>query len=199
MRTTGVAALAASGLGAGLLAQDGRQVIRSRADLVTSDVGIRDARGRFVADLKPSEFEVYEDGVRQQIVSFVLSHGGRLRAVDGRPPVVPEGIALPASRPVEEAGRVFVVFIDDQHLDPRNTPRIRDLVRRISTELICEGDMFAVPRPARRRSKWISPTTGSAWMPPSGRSWATPCRPPTSSRRLRHRKGSPRSVTGCRR
>lgn len=138
------AALAAAGPPL-VFTQGERQVIRSRADLVTSDVSVRDAEGRFVPDLRPAEFEIFEDGVRQQIVSFAISHGGRIRGLESAPAAAPEGIVLPGQRPVDgAAGRVFVVFVDDQHLDPRNTPRIRDLVRRLSKELIREGDLFAV-------------------------------------------------------
>ena len=47
-------------------------------DLVTTDVIARDGQGQFISDLKTDEFEVYEDGVRQEIVSLVLTHGGRV-------------------------------------------------------------------------------------------------------------------------
>src|SRR5262245_12140311 len=57
----------------------GQPTFRVSVDLVTTDVIVRDQRSdQFVADLKPEEFEVYEDGVKQQIVSLVLTHGGRV-------------------------------------------------------------------------------------------------------------------------
>ncbi len=43
---------------------------RIAVDLVTTDVIVRDGADQFVADLKPDEFEVYEDGVKQEIVSM---------------------------------------------------------------------------------------------------------------------------------
>jgi VWFA-related protein len=56
-----------------------------------------------------------------------------------------EGILLPASRPTPDAsGRVFLIFIDDLHLDAASTPRIRALCKSIAKELIHEGDMFGV-------------------------------------------------------
>jgi hypothetical protein len=51
--------------------QSSSQVIRRSVDLVTSDVIVRDDKGAFVPDLNKSDFEVYEDGVKQDIVSFV--------------------------------------------------------------------------------------------------------------------------------
>ena len=122
------------------------QVIRSRVDLVTTDVIVRDGSGQFVADLRKEDFEVYEDGVQQELVSFTLTHGGRIFNGEAPPPAVAEeGIILPAARPTSDAaGRIFLVFVDDLHLDFRNTPRIRELFKKISKELIHEGDMFGI-------------------------------------------------------
>src|SRR5678816_4754150 len=61
------------------------------------------------------------------------------------PPPVQEGIILPRSRPTNDAaGRVFLLFIDDLHLDFRSTPRTRDLIKRMMRLLIHEGDMFGI-------------------------------------------------------
>jgi VWFA-related protein len=126
--------------------QQQREVIRRQIDVITTDVIVRDNRGQFVADLKKDEFEVYEDGVKQEVVSFVLTHGGRVyNQTLPAPPKPQAGIILPAPRPTNDAaGRIFVIFVDDLHLDFRNTGRIRDLFKTVSTELIHEGDMFAV-------------------------------------------------------
>jgi VWFA-related protein len=126
--------------------EQGQPVFRARVDLVTSDVIVRDSRGQFVADLKKDEFEIFEDGVAQEIVSMVLVHGGRtFNAVAPPPPPTAEGIILPAKRPVNDAaGRIFIVFVDDLHMDFRNTGRIRQLFSKISKTLIHEGDMFGI-------------------------------------------------------
>ena len=115
-------------------------------DLVTTDVIVRDQRDQFVSDLKPDEFEVYEDGVKQNIVSLVLTHGGRVFNVQAPPPAIaPEGIILPPARPTNDtAGRVILIFIDDLHLDFRLTPRTRDLMQRMLRNLVHDGDMFGI-------------------------------------------------------
>jgi VWFA-related protein len=120
---------------------------RVAVDLVTTDVIVRDSdTDAFVSDLTVDEFEVYEDGIPQEIVSLVLTHGGRVFNVKA-PPAAPvaEGIILPAARPSNDAaGRVFLIFIDDLHLAFDLTPRIRDLMRRILRNLVHEGDMFGI-------------------------------------------------------
>jgi VWFA-related protein len=118
----------------------------SRVELVTTDVVVRDNSGQFIADLKKDDFEVLEDGVPQKVVSFSLTHGGRSYNIAAPPPApVAEGILLPPSRPATDAaGRIFFIFVDDLHLDFRNTGRIRDLFKKISEELVHEGDMFGI-------------------------------------------------------
>jgi VWFA-related protein len=125
----------------------GQPTFRVSVDLVTTDVIVRDQKSdQFIADLKPGEFEIYEDGVKQDIASLVLTHGGRVFNVQ-TPPAAPvqEGIILPKNRPTNDAaGRVFVVFIDDLHLDFRSTPRTRELIKKMLKLLIHDGDMFGI-------------------------------------------------------
>jgi VWFA-related protein len=123
-----------------------REIIRRSVDLVTNTVIVRDEKGQFVANLGKNDFEVLEDGVPQSLITFVLTHGGRvLNDVSAPPPPVQEGILLPPPRPTNDAsGRIFVIFVDDLHMDFRNTGRIRDLFKKISKELVHDGDMFAI-------------------------------------------------------
>jgi VWFA-related protein len=124
----------------------GSQVIRRRVELVTTDVTVRDRDGRFVSNLERQEFELLEDGVVQEIVMMTMSHGGRVFVkTAGASANTEPGIVLPPPRPSEDvAGRIFLLVIDDLHLNFRDTGRLRDLVRKIATELIHEGDMFGV-------------------------------------------------------
>ena len=120
---------------------------RVNVNLVTTDVIVRDPKnGQFIADLNPNEFEVFEDGKKQDIASLVLVHGGRVSNIQAPPPPpVQEGIILPQTRPTNDAsGRVFLLFIDDLHLDFRETPRTRELLKKMLKNLIHEGDMFGI-------------------------------------------------------
>jgi VWFA-related protein len=123
-----------------------REIIRRSVDLVTNTVIVRDEKGVFVPNLGKNDFQVLEDGVPQELVTFVLTHGGRvLNDVSAPPPPAQEGILLPPPRPTNDAsGRIFVIFVDDLHMDFRNTGRIRDLFKKISKELVHDGDMFAI-------------------------------------------------------
>jgi VWFA-related protein len=123
-----------------------RPTFKVQVDLVTNDIIVRDEKGNFIPDLKKEEFEIYEDGVKQDISSMTVVTGGRVTNVLAPPPPPPpEGIVLPPSRPrTDVSGRIFLFFVDDLHLQFHNTGRVRDLFKRISKELVHEGDMFGI-------------------------------------------------------
>jgi VWFA-related protein len=119
---------------------------RTAVDAVTMDAIVRNNNDQFVADLTKDDFEIFEDGVKQDITSLTLVHGGRVHNLQSAPPPpTQEGFVLPPSRPRNDAaGRIFLIIVDDLHLDFRNTGRIRDLFKRISRTLVHEGDMFGI-------------------------------------------------------
>jgi len=127
--------------------QDQRKpVFRSSVELVITDVVVRDKSGQFLPDLKIDDFQVLEDGVPQKLVSFSMTHGGRtFNNIAAAAAPATEGIVLPPPRPpADETGRIFFVFVDDSHLNFRDTTRVRNLFKQISEELIHPGDMFGI-------------------------------------------------------
>ena len=123
-----------------------KPTFRVQVDLVTNDIIVRDEKGNFIPDLKKEEFEIFEDGVKQDISSMTVVTGGRVTNVMAPPPPPPpEGIILPPSRPKNDvSGRIFLFFVDDLHLQFHNTGRVRELFKKISKELVHDGDMFGI-------------------------------------------------------
>jgi VWFA-related protein len=151
LRSVGLAVLLAAGTVSAQQpqapAQPGSQAtFRVAIDYVSTDVIARNNQDQFVADLTKGDFEVYEDGVKQEITTVTLVHGGRVHNLAApAAPVAQEGLILPVSRPRNDtAGRIFLIIVDDLHLDFRNTGRIRDLFKRIAKTLVHEGDMFSI-------------------------------------------------------
>lgn len=146
------------GLAAGLSAQQPappkadappqeKPTFRVQVDLVTNDVIVRDDKGNFIPDLKKDDFEIYEDGVKQDISSMQVITGGRVtNLLAPPPPPPPEGIILPPTKPRtnDTSGRIFLFFVDDLHLQFQNTGRIRELFKKISKDLVHDGDMFGI-------------------------------------------------------
>src|SRR6266536_1041106 len=77
-----------------------RPTFRVQVDLVTNDIVVRDDKsGTFIPDLKKDEFEIFEDGVKQDITSMTVVTGGRVtNVVAPPPPPPPEGVILPPAK-----------------------------------------------------------------------------------------------------
>lgn len=99
------------------------EVVRVGSTEVKLDVVVRDKKGHAVRDLKPSEIEVYEDGVPQRVDSFRLvarepapapAEAARPSATTERPAEAPSG--------VERLGAVALVF---DRLSPDSRSRAR--------------------------------------------------------------------------
>ncbi len=120
---------------------------RATTNFVRTDVIIKDRQGRFVPDLKLDEFRVYEDGVLQNVTLFTPWVGGRAlgnlaSATSSTAPPAVEGLILPSVRPKQDAsGRLFIVFIDDLHLQPSETPRVKDLLKKVRDTLVHDNDL----------------------------------------------------------
>ncbi len=119
---------------------------RVAIDLVTLDAIPRDGRGQFVSDLVKDDFAIFEDGVRQEVASLILVQGGRVFNLQtAPPPQAQEGIILPATRrQAAQAGRIILIVVDDLHLNAHDTPYVRDVMKKLASTLIHEGDMFSI-------------------------------------------------------
>jgi len=112
--------------------QDGQKVVVGSSE-VLFDVVVRDKRGRAVTDLSPADFEVYEDGVRQQLNSFRLVSrepaGGDAagRTAGGAEPAKDEGAAAvrPKVAGADDATRLSAVAIVFDRLTPDARARAR--------------------------------------------------------------------------
>jgi VWFA-related protein len=110
--------------------------LRIRANEVTLDIVVRDKKGRPVKDLTAPDFEVYEDGIRQQIGSFrfVLrqpTEGANTTAgtKNGKEVAAPR---VEAPRDVASAGVIALVF-------DRLSPEARALARKAGLAYADEG------------------------------------------------------------
>ena len=119
-------------------------VFRATANNITETLLARDAKGQFVPDLRADEVQVYEDGVLQKISVFLPVIGGRPMgsvATAAPPPAATGGLILPRTvPPPDTSGRIFIVFIDDLHLQANMTPQD-------------EGPAEADPRHPRQRQR----------------------------------------------
>src|SRR4029453_11085893 len=94
-------------------ARNPQTTFQATTDHIRTYVIVKDNKGQFVSDLRPDEFQVFEDGVPQQVPPFPRAWGGRiLGQVGGRPAARAGGLTLPpAGPPKDVSGRIFIVFL----------------------------------------------------------------------------------------
>ncbi len=128
------------GLGNAALTPQQETKIRIGTAEVALDVIVRDKKGRPVKDLTSSDFEVYEDGVRQQLESFrlvVREPGTDVTANRGKEApsaVATPAIAATAPGKTKTPGVIALVF-------DRLAPEARALARKAATAYADEGLM----------------------------------------------------------
>jgi VWFA-related protein len=120
------------------------QVFRGGTEIISIDVYPRDDSGQFVSNLDKADFVVLEDGVEQSILNFIRANGGQFYndLATTAPLNVSEGLILPqAAPPADTAGRIFIVFIDDLHFMPSQTPEVRRLLELVRDTLVHDNDL----------------------------------------------------------
>jgi VWFA-related protein len=114
---------------------DGQPVFRAGINFVRVDVIVSDKSGNPIADLKPTDFEIVEDGKPQTIETFkLISLDGGLSAKE--PPRQIRTDQDEESEASRDDVRLFAFFLDDYHVRLENSMQARDqLARFVQTQL----------------------------------------------------------------
>ncbi len=120
-------------------------LLRIETELVQIDVVVADKQGKLVRDLRREDFELFEDGKKQEITHFAIgtsAQPAKWLAVEKKKPVEKSAAD---STPIEiHAGRYIVIAVDDFHLAPENLMIAkRTLTRFINTQMVA-GDQVAI-------------------------------------------------------
>ena len=120
------------------------------------DAVVTDSKGRHIIDLKPGEFQVFEDGKLQKLTNFSYIQVSPERqappaAQAERPKPAPKGPwALPPAplaqiRP-EDVRRTIVLMVDDLGLSFNSMVYVRSALRKFVNEQMQAGDLVAICR-----------------------------------------------------
>jgi VWFA-related protein len=113
-------------------------VFRTEVNYIEVDVFVMGQQGEFLRDLTRDEFEVFEEGARQEITAF-------------------NEIAVPIERPVATfaeadtqtnervlGGRIYVFLLDEAHTDARRSGLAREIASQFIEEQMAPDDIAAV-------------------------------------------------------
>ena len=130
-------------------------VVRITTNLVQLDLVVTDRNGRQVTDLRPSDFEILEDGRPQQITHFNYVNAAPAEAATVAPPVdksaPPAGNAVlrvgpPARVSPRQVRRTIALIVDDLGMSFESIVPLREVLRRFVAEQVRAGDLVAIIR-----------------------------------------------------
>src|SRR5215475_5523651 len=120
-------------------------LLRIETELVQIDVVVTDKQGNLARDLKREDFELFDDGKKQEITHFAIgtaAQPARWLAVEKKKR---DEKSPTDSTPVEiQAGRYIVIAVDDFHIAPENLLNAKRTLQRFINNQMVAGDQVAI-------------------------------------------------------
>jgi VWFA-related protein len=124
--------------------------LRLSVTLVQADVVVTDSKGRIVTDLKQGDFEVLEDGRRQQITNFSYVSLDRPAAQPGKAETIKrdeDAPPVPVSQMrAEQVRRTIALVVDDLESSFESVVYMKDSLRKFVDEQVQPGDIVTIIR-----------------------------------------------------
>ncbi len=122
--------------------QQAPPTFRVEVNYVEVDATVTDAAGNLVSDLSVNDFEVLEEGKPQKITAFSLVNIPVERAE--RPLFAPAPIEEDVQSNGRANGRVYLIVLDDLHINPLRSARVKAAGRRFIERHFGANDLAAI-------------------------------------------------------
>jgi VWFA-related protein len=125
-------------------------VVKISTTLIQIDVTVTDKNGKIVTDLKPEDFEVYENNQKQQITNFsfvpVLSSTKDSSEPSPTQKNTTKDSSLIPPAPIrpEQVRRTFALVVDDLSLSTESVYYVRRALKKFVDEQMQDGDLVAI-------------------------------------------------------
>jgi len=125
------------------------QAAGSGVELTRIDAIITDRQGRPISDLTPADLELRDDGVVQTIEAVEFESAVREASKAGPRP----NRSAPDEEPDEKEAaqrpdaRLLALFLDEFHISPASTTRVREALERFVDEELRPDDLVVVMKP----------------------------------------------------
>ena len=126
---------------------DEDDVVKISTNLIQIDVTVTDKKGNIIKDLKPEDFEIYENGEKQEITnfSFVASVKDARTATKNPNDKIPVPVPQAELRP-QQVRRTMALVVDDLSLSFESAYQVRRALKKFVDEQMQEGDLVAIIR-----------------------------------------------------
>lgn len=125
-------------------------VVKISTNLIQIDVTVTDKKGKIITDLKPEEFEIYENGKKQDITNFLFINSvTQTKTVENvkKKKGKEDKAAIPLP-PIqlkpEQVKRTVALIVDDLGLSFESMTRVRTSLKRFVDEQMLPDDLVAI-------------------------------------------------------
>lgn len=129
--------------------EEDADVVKISTALIQVDVTVTDKDGKAVTDLKPEDFEIYENGEKQEITNFsfvgasapAAQKPSEPKAVDKTAAIIP-----PIRLRPEQVRRTIALVVDDLGLSFESVYQVRRALRKFVDQQMQPNDLVAIIR-----------------------------------------------------
>lgn len=124
-----------------------KDVVKIATTLIQIDITVKDKKGNQVTDLKPEDFEIYEDGERKQISNFSYISNILDKNSENSTPADKNSKLLPSvqAKP-EQIRRTIAIVIDDLNLSFSSVYYVKKALRDFVDKQMQPNDLVAIIR-----------------------------------------------------
>ncbi|MBV9241768.1 MAG: VWA domain-containing protein [Acidobacteria bacterium] len=127
-------------------------VVKITTSLVQIDVTVTDQDNRVIRDLKPTDFEIYQNGKRQDISNFSFISNQKVTETSGQKTSTsstPKGVAMlppPSAIRAATVHRTIALVVDDLNLSWMSIIQVRNALKDFVDKEMQAGDLVAIIR-----------------------------------------------------
>lgn len=129
---------------------DDKDVVVITTNLIQIDATVTDKNGNIVTNLKPGDFEIYENGVLQQITNFSFvaqtSDGAPAPASTEKNSKNAANVPMQTALRPGQVRRTIALVVDDLGLSFANARWVKDALKKFVNEQMQPGDLVAIIR-----------------------------------------------------
>ncbi len=122
-------------------------VVRISTNLIRLDVTVSDKNGKPIADIRPEEIEIFENGKKQKITGLNFVSASRERVIQSERRDTPT--VAPTPPPIlraEQVRRAVALVVDDLTLSFESVYQTRRALKKFVDEQMEDGDLVAIIR-----------------------------------------------------
>ena len=130
--------------------EDDGDVVKISTTLIQLDVVVTDKKGNQVTDLKPGDFEIYENGEKQDITNFsYIFNQTENKPQNNKATNSTDKFSVPpppAKLKLEQVKRTYAIVVDDLGLSFESISAVKYALKKTVSEQMREGDLVAIIR-----------------------------------------------------